>query len=382
MRKTHYLLTRAGVLAMLVLLVACQKSEPQGPMTTLPVEVGVIELEKKTVPLQYELSGRIHALHQAEIRPQVGGVLQQRLYKEGDVVSVGQALYQIDDALLKAEVQSAEAALKRAEASLKAVAPQAKRYAELVKIKAVSVQENEQVQAQWLQAQAEVVAAKAALNRIKTEWNYTVVKSPIAGVAGISAVTEGALLSPSQTQALTTVQAIDEVYVDMNQSTAQWFAMQEALQQTETTPTINVELALENGSTYEHRGTVTFSAVQVDPTSSTVHIRALFPNPNRVLLPGMYVQTTIKGAQQDAYVVPQQAVQRDAQGNASVWVVNSEQQAQIQPVEVWRALGNQWVISPNTLENKTIVVEGVQKLRPTMPVRTRTAQLDSTTEVN
>lgn len=373
MRKINSWMVRLSVLSVVVFLAACQAEIDKEQAPTALLEVGVAPVEKTVVAMEYELSGRVNAIQKAEIRPQVGGVLQKRLYEEGAQVNQGEALYQIDDALLKAEMQSAEAAVKRAEASLNAITPQASRYAKLVAVKAVSQQENEQVQAQLLQAQAELVSAKAVLNRIKTEWEYTIVRAPIAGTIGVSAVTVGSLLSPSQTTALTTIQDVDQVYVDMNQSTAQWFDMRDAIADS----TAEVTLLLANGRTYEHTGTLVFNDVQVDPASSTVHVRAVFPNPEKQLLPGMYVQAIVQGGNQNVYVIPQQAVQRDVQGTATVWVVNAEEQAEPKQVEILRALGNQWVVHLDSLTDGAVITEGIQKLRPNMPVRVRNTQAEA-----
>lgn len=378
------MIIRLSVFSLLLALSACQKIDGEQKKPVPPPEVGVLQLSVTPVEVSYEMGGRIKAIYKAEIRPQVGGVLQKRLYKEGDYVNQGDALYQIDDALLKAEVTSAKAELRRAQANLKTVAPQAKRYAKLVQVKAVSQQENEQVQGQWVQAQADVEAASAALNRIQTQWEYAVVRAPIDGVIGTSAVTVGSLLSPNQQEALTTVQDIEQVYVDMNQSTSDWFAMSQGIDPEKVGQELDVKLRLENGGDYEHIGKLVFSDAQVDPNSSTVHLRAEFSNPDKRLLPGMYVQARVKSANQQAFLIPQQAVQHDEKGGTRVWVVTDENKAQLKPVEVWRAKDNQWIVNPQSLEmaNPTIVVEGVQKLRPDLSVRTREVTLDIEQGVN
>lgn len=382
--KTKLLAVPLSLLSLLLVLAGCQKPQQEQKAAAQAPEVGVVKIELAPVDVSYEMGGRIKAIHKAEIRPQVGGVLQKRLYKEGDYVNQGDALYQIDDALLKAEVTSAKAELRRAQANLKTVAPQAKRYAKLVQVKAVSQQENEQVQGQWVQAQADVEAASAALNRIQTQWEYAVVRAPIDGVIGTSAVTVGSLLSPNQQEALTTIQDIEQVYVDMNQSTSDWFAMSQGIDPEKVDQELDVKLRLENGGDYEHIGKLVFSDVQVDPHSSTVHLRAEFSNPDKRLLPGMYVQARVKSANQDAFLIPQQAVQHDEKGVARVWVITDENKAQLKPVEVWRAKDNQWIVNPQSLEmtNPTIVVEGIQKLQPDLSVRTREVKLDPAQGVN
>jgi membrane fusion protein (multidrug efflux system) len=349
---------------------ACGKKQemPQGG----PTDVGVVVVSAGPVNMTAELSGRTSAYLTSDVRPQVGGLIKARLFTEGGYVKQGQPLYQIDPAPFQAQYSSAQATVAQAKAALTTVKLKADRYAELVKINGVSKQENDDAQAALAQAQASVQSAEAALQTAGISVNYTKVIAPISGRIGKSNVTPGALVTASQATELTRIQNIDQVYLDINQSANDLMAFkQQVAAGTLGQPTsADVELVLDNGTVYPLHGKLQFADVTVDPATGTVTLRALFPNPNGVLLPGMFAKARlVSGVVGNGILVPQPAVTRDPQGNALVMVVGKDSKAEPRPITVAQTVGDKWLVTSGLQTGDKVIVEGLQKIRPDAPVK-------------
>jgi len=345
---------------------------PQAPAVT------VMTVASGSVPMVTELPGRTTPYLIAELRPQVTGILTQRAFDEGSEVKAGQVLYRIDDAPYQAAHDSAKAALARAEANAQVARIKAERHAGLVKIDAVSKQANDDTQAALKQAQAEVAAAKAALDKARIDLDYTRLKSPISGRIGRSAVTPGALVTANQVQALATVQQLDPIYVDLTQSSADMLRMRAEIAagrlQAGAKGEVPVKLILEDGSEYAVEGRLALSEVTVDEGTGSVTLRARFPNADGVLLPGMYVRARLpQGTRSEAILVPHKALSRDPLGNALVMVVNAESKVEARPVKVAQSLASDWVVTGGLAAGERIIVEGLQKARPGAPVQAQEA---------
>jgi len=346
-------------LAALLLLVGCSDAQNEEEAPPVP-EVGVYQIQAQPLTLTTDLPGRTSAYRVAEVRPQVSGILQQRLFTEGTEVKKGQQLYQIDP-------RTYEAVLARAEANLVTAENLAKRYERLLKTNAVSRQQYDDALAAWKQAQAEVQVARIDVQ-------YTKVLAPISGRIGRSAVTEGALVTNGQAQPLATVTQLDPIYVDVNQPITKLLSLRRALEsgrlQNSGKDKAQVSLTLDDGSAYPLPGTLQFSEVSVDPTTGSVTLRAEFPNPDRKLLPGMFVHALLKeGTQEDAILVPQQAVSRDARGVPSVWVVKPDDSVEQREVETLRTVGNAWLIGKGVSDGERVITEGTQRARSGIKVR-------------
>lgn len=355
-------------LAFVAALAGCSEPVAQSGPPPLP-EVGVVTTQTQTLSMTTELAGRTNPYMVSELRPQVGGILKERLFKEGGEVNAGDILYQIDDAIFKARHNSAKAALAKAEANLKVTRLTAGRYKELVKINAVSKQENDSAQAELLRAQADVAAAKAALDMEAINLAYTRVEAPISGRIGQSSVTPGALLSASQPDPLAVIQQLDPIYVDVTQSSVELLRLREALAsgalKRSDKAAASVKLKLEDGSVYEHPGELQFSEVRVEPGTGMVTLRAVFPNPDNKLLPGMYVRAQIEeGLRDDAMLLPQRAVMRDGKGTPTALVLNPDNKVELRVLETSRAIGDQWLVERGISPGERLIVEGVQKVRP------------------
>ena len=332
-------LTRA-VLCMLLslMLLACEEGGKGAPGSSGPREGVIIKLEPRREVYTTALAGRIASFQVAEVRPQVGGILQQRLFTEGADVKAGQALYQIDPATYEAALDSAQAALMKAEANVTPARLKAERFRELLAIKAVSKQEYDDAQAAFKQAEADVAVNRAAVKTARINLEYTKVRSPISGRIGKSAFTPGALVTANQAQALTSVRQLDPVYVDITQSSQDLLRLRaqftngELRSAAEEAP---VRLKLENGAMYPHEGRLQFTDVSVDESTGMVSLRALFPNPEHILLPGMYVRAVIaEGVDENALLVPQRALRRDPKGQASVLLVDGGGKVDVRLVDV------------------------------------------------
>ena len=369
-------LTRA-VLCMLLslMLLACEEGGKGAPGSSGPREVVIIKLEPRREVYTTALAGRIASFQVAEVRPQVGGILQQRLFTEGADVKAGQALYQIDPATYEAALDSAQAALMKAEANVTPARLKAERFRELLAIKAVSKQEYDDAQAAFKQAEADVAVNRAAVKTARINLEYTKVRSPISGRIGKSAFTPGALVTANQAQALTSVRQLDPVYVDITQSSQDLLRLRaqftngELRSAAEEAP---VRLKLENGAMYPHEGRLQFTDVSVDESTGMVSLRALFPNPEHILLPGMYVRAVIaEGVDENALLVPQRALRRDPKGQASVLLVDGGGRVDVRLVDVGRTVGDSWQVLSGLKPGDRVIVEGGQNVRPGMSVKIR-----------
>ncbi len=358
------------------MLAACGQSGQAGPNHGAPgpVEVGVVQLQAQPLALTTELAGRTAAFQVSEVRPQVNGIIQARQFVEGADVKAGQALYQIDPALYQVAYDSAKAALAKAEASLMTVRNKASRYEELVAVKAVSQQDHDDAQAALKQAQAEVAAAKASLESARINLGYSRVLAPIAGRIGKSAVTPGALVTANQATALTTIQQLDPMYVDVSQSSAELLALKRDWASGKLKRVSNkeasVRLLLEDGSAYSLPGKLQFSDVTVDPGTGSLTLRAVFPNPKGDLLPGMYVRAVLEqGTASAALLVPQQGVSRDTKGNPTAMVLTAEGKVEARSLKTERTVGDKWLVSEGVRAGEQLIVEGLQKIQPGMAVK-------------
>ena len=369
-------LTRA-VLCMLLslMLLACEEGGKGAPGSSGPREVVIIKLEPRREVYTTALAGRIASFQVAEVRPQVGGILQQRLFTEGADVKAGQALYQIDPATYEAALDSAQAALMKAEANVTPARLKAERFRELLAIKAVSKQEYDDAQAAFKQAEADVAVNRAAVKTARINLEYTKVRSPISGRIGKSAFTPGALVTANQAQALTSVRQLDPVYVDITQSSQDLLRLRaqftngELRSAAEEAP---VRLKLENGAMYPHEGRLQFTDVSVDESTGMVSLRALFPNPEHILLPGMYVRAVIaEGVDENALLVPQRALRRDPKGQASVLLVDGGGKVDVRLVDVGHTVGDSWQVLSGLKPGDRVIVEGGQNVRPGMSVKIR-----------
>ncbi|MDR2030762.1 MAG: efflux RND transporter periplasmic adaptor subunit [Azoarcus sp.] len=337
-----------------------------------PVPVGVIVARTEPAPLISELPGRTTPFMVAELRPQVTGIIRKRLFTEGSLVQAGQTLYQIDPSTYRAAFDSAVANKARAEANLYNARLKAERYAELVDIEAVSKQANDDAAAALKQAEAEVAAARAAVDKARIDLDFTRVKSPISGHIGRSTVTPGALVTANQAAALATVQQLDPIYVDLTQSSVDLQRLRRDVAAGRISLSdgdIPVQLLLEDGSLYGHPGRLAFSEVSVDPGTGSVTLRASFPNPGGELLPGMYVRARLVQGQTDqAILMPHAAVSHDTRGNSLVMVVDEKNRIEARPVQIRGVSGDKWIITGGLAAGERVVVEGLQKIRPGAPV--------------
>ena len=364
----------ASTLIPLLLLTGCSDSQDSLPTMTTP-EVGIHRVASTAQSVTLSLPGRTSAHMVAQIRPQVGGIIQKRLFEEGAEVKAGQALYQIDPQSYQAALAEASASVASAKATLHAAELKARRDAQLVKIDAISAESNESAQSALLQATASLQSALASEKTARINLGYTRINAPIAGRTSTSTVTPGALVTADQDTALTTLQQLDPIYVDVTQTSATLLRLKRELAagllaaSSEANAT-TIAVQLEDGSTYEHPGTLTFNGVSVDEGTGSVTLRALVPNPDGLLLPGMYVKARIeKGVQQDAILVPQQGVTRDERGEATALVVvdGKVEQRELTLVE---AVGNQWWVKSGLAVGDQLIVEGVQKVQVGQAVTT------------
>jgi membrane fusion protein (multidrug efflux system) len=360
----------AAILGGTLLIAGCgQQNTTNAPAQGAPPEVGIITVQPARAVLTTELSGRVSPHLIAEVRPQVGGIIQQRLFTEGSDVKAGQVLYQIDPATYRAAFASARAALSRAEANLAPARLREERFRDLVKIKAVSQQEYDDASAALLQAESEVESAKAALETARINLDYTSVKAPIAGRIGRSSVTTGALVTANQGEAMATVQQLDPVYIDVTQSTADLLRLRQSLAsgllKDSGVMQAQVKLLLEDGTPYAQPGTLKFSEVTVDQSTGSVTLRNIFPNPERLLLPGMFVRAVLEeGVIEQAIMVPQRGVTRNPAGNALVMVVGAEEKVEPRVIKVARTVGDSWLVREGLKAGDRVILEGFQKARP------------------
>ncbi|MGR7383868.1 efflux RND transporter periplasmic adaptor subunit [Klebsiella aerogenes] len=351
-----------------VLLTGCdnsgnQQAQPQAPQ----VSVHVVHSEPLSVTT--ELPGRTSAFRVAEVRPQVSGIILKRNFVEGSDIKAGESLYQIDPATYQAAWNSAKGDEAKAEAAAAIAHLTVKRYVPLLGTQYISQQEYDQAVATARQADADVVAAKAAVENARINLAYTKVTSPIDGRIGKSSVTEGALVTNGQADAMATVQQLDPIYVDVTESSNDFMRLkQESLQRGDDSK--SVQLIMENGQPYSLKGSLQFSDVTVDESTGSITLRAVFPNPQHTLLPGMFVRARIdEGVNPQAILVPQQGVTRTPRGDATVLIVNAQNQVENREVTAAQAIGDKWLITSGLQNSDKVIVSGLQKVRPGVTVK-------------
>ncbi|MEA3540654.1 MAG: efflux RND transporter periplasmic adaptor subunit [Pseudomonadota bacterium] len=359
---------RVAPIALLMLLAACsqEKAPKQGP-----VEVGVVTLSTQNVTVASELPGRTVSTSMSEVRPQVSGIIQKRLFTEGSMVRAGQPLYQIDQRLYRASRDEALATLASAQATAAAAQAKAQRYRSLGDTEAVSAQDRDDVIATARQAQAAVQQARASLQTSNVNLEFTLVRAPISGRIGRTLFTPGALVTASQTDPLTTIQQLDPIYVDVTQSSAQLLALRRSLASGKTLPaSATIRLKLEDGSDYPLEGRIEFAEPIVDPDSGTVTLRARFPNPDGLLLPGMFVRVVApQSVVPNAILAPQQGIARDPKGNATALVVTKANKVEQRTVTAAQAIGDKWLITAGLKAGDRLIVEGTDKVQPDATVK-------------
>lgn len=366
-----------------VIITACDNKP--AVKTAMEPEVGVVTLAPSSVNIKSELPGRALAFEIAEIRPQVGGIIIKRNFIEGDKVSKGESLYQIDPAPLQARLDSAKGALAKAQATANNVRLTLNRQSALIKSNYVSRQDYDTTRTQLNEAQANVAVAKADLEQATINLRYANVTSPIDGISGKSSVTVGALVTANQENALVTVQRLDPIYVDLTQSVQDFLRLKEEKangQIAQQQGKIPVELMLENGKPYRHTGTLEFSDPAVDETTGSVTLRAVFPNPEGEILPGMYVTALLdEGSQQNVLMVPQQGITHNEQGKATALILDQENVVQLREINAVKAVGNQWLVTAGLRPGDRVIVSGLQRIRPGIKARVLPSKLNTSDTV-
>lgn len=376
-RKSLYVALSCAMGAALV-MTGCQKQADSGegaPAAAAaaqqmpPAQVKVVTVKPEPIPIQTELSGRTSAYYVADVRPQVNGILQKRLFTEGQEVKAGDPLYQIDPAEYEAQLKSAQATLSQARATLVQARADAKRSAELLKVKAVSKQSDDAAQAAYKTAQAAVKAGEAAVTTAKINLDYTKVRSPINGRVSRSEFTEGALLTAYQATALTNVQQLDPIYVDVTQTAEDLLRFRQEIAdgtlKTNADGSADVTLTFSNGQTYPQKGRLTFTDAQVEESTGSVKLRAVFPNPDRMLLPGMYVRAMLlEGTRPEGIRVHMQSVMRDTRGNPYVYVVNADNKVEIREIKTEQTMGTYWLVNEGLKAGDRVMYEGFQSTAP------------------
>lgn len=358
----------AAAASCLLALAGCgdKKAAPTGPGG--PAEVGVMTLQTQAHTFTTELPGRTSAFLMAEVRPQVGGILQKRLFTEGAPVKAGQVLYQIDPASFEVQLATARAQLSRAQTNQRAAQVNAARNAELIKSQAISQQQYDDSQTALAHSQSDIAAAKAAVQAAELNLGYTRIKAPIGGLSSASSVTPGALLTANQAQSLTTITQLDPLYVDITQSTTEVLRLKKQLADGQLTHNekgaARITLVLDDGSRYAHEGTLQFSGVQVNPATGAITLRATVPNPEGLLMPGMYVRARLQeGVSEHALLAPQQAVTRDPAGVARVLVVKDDNTLESRRIVTGAAVGNRWEVLSGLTAGERILIDGSQRVK-------------------
>ncbi|HBE94158.1 MAG TPA: efflux transporter periplasmic adaptor subunit [Desulfovibrio sp.] len=373
-RKSAGCAAAAAVLLLLALLGACDRKPKEAPQQQAPT-VSVVTVEPQKLALTTELSGRTSAFLVAEIRPRVSGLIQKRLFVEGSDVEAGQVLYQIDPAPFQAELNNALAALGRADANLPAIRLRAERYKRLLDDAALSQQDYDDAAGSLNQQRAYIKSLQASVDTARINLGYTKVTAPISGRIGKSSVTDGAIVTAYQATPLSTIQQLDPIYVDVPQSTTELLRMRSRMEAGLLNPheadQNKVTLTLENGAPYPLEGILQFRDVTVDPSTGSVTLRAVFPNPKGLLLPGMFVKVVInEGVNEQAILVPQQGVSRDHKGNPYSLVADAENKVQFRALTLDRAVDDKWLVSEGLAAGDRVIVEGLQMLRPGTTVQT------------
>ena len=355
-------------IALLFLLAAC--GDPQSAPGTAgrpPTPVSVVVLKTEPVALERELAGRTRASVIAEVRPQVSGIIRERLFTEGAQVEAGAPLYQLEDATYRAARNSARAAISHAESALKVARLNVQRAEELRGSKAISEQEYQGLLATGEQAEADLNVARAQFERAAVELDYARITSPITGRVGLSTVTKGALVTANQATMLTAVQQLDPIYVDVTQSASELFSLRRALSSSaiREAESIPVRILLGDGTQYAYPGELTFSDAAVDPMTGSIAMRIVVPNPDLLLLPSMYVRAVVSNAViEDGLLVPQRAITRNARGEAIAMVVGADNTVAVRTVEVVNSIGNRWLVRAGLVPGDQVIVEGLQKIGP------------------
>lgn len=371
-------LPRVLPLGAFLFVAACSSEQPPAPPTP---KVGVVGLREEQVLLTTELPGRITARETSEVRPQISGVIRQRLFAEGSMVRAGQVLYEVEDAPYRAALGTAQGNLGRAQASIDATRLQAERYRSLVGINAVSRQELDNAVASARQARADVATQQSSVQAARVNLDFTRIRAPISGRIGRSLFTAGALVQTGQTDPLATIVRTDEVFVDVTQSASQILDLREALARGGLSrggqDTLRVKLILPNGKPYAQEGRLQFSEAAVDPQTGSVTLRALFPNREGLLLPGMYVRAqVVEGIRERAILAPQQGITRDPRGRATALVLGAQNKVELRNIVAERPVGDKWVVTSGLKPGDRLIVEGLLNLRPgTTVVPVKPAQI-------
>jgi membrane fusion protein (multidrug efflux system) len=367
--------TSAGIFvaAAIVALSGCGRGDEDAKTNKPPPEVEVVTLQNEVVTLTTELPGRTSPFAISDVRPQITGIIQARLFQEGATVKAGQPLYQIDPAPYQASFDQAKAQLAYAQANVQTTRLKAQRYDDLVKINGVSKQDADDADAAYGQATALVAEDAASLETARINLGYTRITSPITGRIGTSSFTQGALVTTGQTSALTTVQTLDPIYVDIVESTSDLLKLRRALAKgalSDAGPASTaVKLTLDDGSAYAREGQLKLTDVTVDQTTGSVTLRAVFPNPDAILLPGMYVRAIVpQGSDPAAVLVPQRGVTHDQSGKATAMIVDSAGNAQSRAIETGRIVGNRWLVTKGLSAGDRVIVDGLQNVKPGQPV--------------
>ncbi len=375
-----------GVVLASAILAGCQESESSAaasaPAQQAPkTQVGVITIEKQEVKLTSELPGRTKSSLEAEIRPQVGGIVEKRLFEEGQTVSAGDLLYQLDDSVYESNLEQAQADLDSARATLTSTKQTYERYRQLKERNNVSQQNLDDANVAYLSAVADEKRAVAALNSAKIDLAYTKITAPIDGKIGISDVTVGALVTAGQSTAMTTIRAMDPMFVDLAQTSVEQLRQRTLLSLDHVSlGDQSVTLTLEDGSEYPYKGRLKTREVNVDEMTGSVTLRAEFDNPDGLLLPGMFVRGQINDLNDsEAILVPQQGVSRDVKGNAIAYVVNADNKVEQRILETERSIGNQWYVTDGIKAGDRVVVQGSLKIRPGAEVNAVELQRDPQT---
>ncbi|MFD1984001.1 efflux RND transporter periplasmic adaptor subunit [Mesorhizobium newzealandense] len=360
----------AAMLCGALFLAACSQENkaPAGMGAAGKPEVGVVTLHPQSVAITAELPGRTAASLTADVRPQVNGIIQARLFKEGSEVVVGQPLYLIDPASYQAAYDSAKAAQQKAEAAVPTAQAKFDRYSGLLKQNVVSKQDYDDAAATLAQAQADVASAKASVETARISLDRTSITAPIAGRIDKSTLTPGALVTANQDTLLTTIRALDPINVDVTQSSTNLLNLRQAINEGRlkfSGPNVSVKLKLENGTIYAQTGKLEFAGANVDQTTGTFALRAEFPNPDRLLLPGMYVRALVEeGVAQNSFLVPQRAVSRNTKGEATALVINAAGKVETRVLAVRNSVGNNWLVDSGVGDGDRVIVEGMQLVRP------------------
>ncbi|AMM99843.1 hypothetical protein AR270_13930 [Acinetobacter baumannii] len=382
MQTCHHLIS--SILITTVLLIGCTQSKDaeQSAAEMPPVVVSTITVLPQSMNVIENLPGRVTAYRIAEIRPQVGGIVDKVLFKQGSYVQAGQPLFKLNSEIFQADVKSNQATLNRAQAEVTRLQVLLKRYTELVKVNAVSQQEYNNTEADYKKAKADVAQMQAMLSRQQLNLKYATVTAPISGTIGEILVTEGALVGQGDSNAMAVIQQINKVYVDVKQSISDYEKLQEALQQGDVSNIKHtVEILNSQGKPYNVTGEILFSDTKVDPDTGDVTIRILVNNQNQKLLPGMYVRVNMSRAQvENALLVPEQAIQHDISGKANVTIVNQKGLAQSKPIQLGQRYQNSYVVTQGLQAGEKVIVEGADRIQPEQKLKIKQWQPTNTQE--